>query len=173
MLAGCATQAKIATSAHGSVRAAKVSDLEGIERLCEQRRIVYERKQPVYFRQASDAREKHLFYLRDQLEARKQLMLVYDENGMVRGFLMANFVNPPPIYNPGGPACMIDDFVVDDGLHWPTIGGALLEAVERRGTQQGASEIIAVCGDADAPKREFLRDHGLTIASNWYTKPLR
>jgi hypothetical protein len=177
LLSGCASNhdgssGKDAIS--GISRRANEADLNAIEDLAEQRRVKYAQAQPMYFRQSEGAREKHLLYLRDQLKLGKQFMLVHETEGHIDGFLMANLsVKPPPIYEPGGKTLMIDDFVVSDSRFWSTIGGALLRDVERRAKEQGAVQMVAVCGDSDGAKKSFLKREGLTIASSWFTRPLK
>jgi hypothetical protein len=150
LLSGCASNhdgSSDKDAISGISRPAIESDLNVIEDFAEQRRINYAKARPMYFRQAEGAREKHLLYLRDQLKLGKQFMLVHET--------------------------MIDDFVVSDPKLWSTIGGALLRDVERRGKEQGAVQMVAVCGDSDGAKKSFLKREGLTIASSWFTRPLK
>jgi hypothetical protein len=39
--------------------------------------------------------------------------------------------------------------------------------------EHGAVQILAVCAERDLAKAEVLRRSDLTVASSWWTKPLR
>ena len=58
------------------------------------------------------------------------------------------------------------------GLHWLAIGEALLSHVSTLLQEHGAAQIVVACADRDLAKAEVLRRFDLTIASNWWTKPL-
>jgi hypothetical protein len=38
----------------------------------------------------------------------------------------------------------------------------------KTGVDQGATQIVVVCGAADLPKRKFLSAQNLSIASEWF-----
>jgi hypothetical protein len=42
------------------------------------------------------------------------------------GFLIATLIPAPPVYDPGGRTCLIDDFVVIPAANWLTTGVELL-----------------------------------------------
>jgi ribosomal protein S18 acetylase RimI-like enzyme len=173
LLTGCTQTTAMFDARRGLVRDAQEADLEQIETLAQDRRVRDEKAQPVYFHQAAGARDKHLLYLRDQMELGKQMMLVHTTFGNIDGFLMANAVTPPPIYDPGGKTLMIDDFVVWVPERWRFIGSSLLDEAERRAKSMGVVQIVAVCGEADDAKKKFLSDEGLSIASSWFTRPIK
>jgi len=41
---------------------------------------------------------------------------------LLTGFLIATLKPAPPVYDPGGPSCDIDDFAVTPAARWPTTG---------------------------------------------------
>jgi hypothetical protein len=43
-------------------------------------------------------------------------------NPLLTGFLIATLKPAPPVYDPGGPSCDIDDFAVTPAARWPTTG---------------------------------------------------
>ncbi|MFP3012499.1 MAG: hypothetical protein ACEY3D_06125 [Rickettsia sp.] len=63
---------------------------------------------------------------------------------------------------------MIDDFCVETENDWSFIGEQLIEKIKPRAKSKGASQILVVCGAHDEPKRQFLRELGLNVASEWY-----
>lgn len=56
--------------------------------------------------------------------------------------------------------------------HWLAIGEALLSHVSTLLHEHGAAQIVVACADRDLAKAEVLRRSDLTIAANWWTKPL-
>jgi hypothetical protein len=76
------------------------------------------------------------------------------------------------VFTPGGDTYLIDDFAVVEARHWLAIGEALLSHVSTLLHEHGAAQIVVACADRDLAKAEVLRRSDLTIASNWWTKPL-
>ncbi|MBY0534089.1 MAG: hypothetical protein K2P31_03895 [Rickettsiaceae bacterium] len=74
----------------------------------------------------------------------------------------------PKVYNPGGLTVMIDDFCVTSTNLWQSVGVRLIEETKAAAKVKGASQILVVCGAADLPKRKFLTDRNLSIASEWF-----
>jgi GNAT superfamily N-acetyltransferase len=95
-----------------------------------------------------------------------------DGEGIVDGFVIGRLVPAPAVYDPGGPSCSVDDFVVADGSQWNTVGADLLREVQRWARGRGAVQTIVVCGPHDVPKRQMLLEAGLQVVSEWFTGPL-
>jgi hypothetical protein len=53
------------------------------------------------------------------------------------------------------------------------VGEALLSHASTLVHEHGAAQIVVVAADRDLAKAEMLRRSGLSIASNWWTRPLR
>jgi ribosomal protein S18 acetylase RimI-like enzyme len=155
----------------GTVRAAKTDDLPSIERIAQQKFAQYARYQPLYYKVAKDSADRHLIYLNGQLKAGQQIMLVHETAGQVDGFLMANIVTPPPVYDQSLHSLVIDDFYFAAPSMWPIAGSMMLDAAEHLGRQRGAVQVVAVSGDDDADKNSFLVAHGLSRSAVWYTRP--
>ena len=79
----------------------------------------------------------------------------------------------PPVYAPGGDTWLIDDFCVAEPHFWLSIGEALLSHATTLIHEHGGVQVVVVSADRDLAKTETLRRSDLTIASNWWTKPLR
>lgn len=97
---------------------------------------------------------------------------MYEEAGQIEGLLIALLGMAPPVYDPGGLACTIDDFTVSDPALWPTVGVALLAAAQSWARAHGAAVVVVVCGHQDEPKRALLRAAGLSLTSEWYVNSL-
>jgi hypothetical protein len=156
---------------HGLVRQATEPDLPSIERIAQQKFAQYAAYQPLYYKVAKDSPERHLLYLGGQLKAGKQIMLVHDIDGRVDGFLMANIVTPPPVYDQSLHSLVIDDFYFSNASLWSTDGLMMLEAAKKLGRERGAVQVVVVSGNDDAVKNEFLYQHGLSRSAVWYTSP--
>jgi hypothetical protein len=153
------------------IRQATQDDLAAIVGLGEQKRMQYEQFQPTFWRRAADSAEKSLAFLQSQITRENVIALVHDQDGAVDGFVIAVVVPSPPVYAPGGPTLSIDDYHVT-GADWEGTGAALLAEAVRLGKEKGAAQAVVVCGHLDQPKRAMLAAAGLSIASEWWTKPI-
>ncbi|GER90239.1 hypothetical protein KDW_44010 [Dictyobacter vulcani] len=155
-----------------SLRKVKSSDIPEIVDLAERRRLQYQEYQPIFWRKADDSREKHIPFLTSLLTREDVIFLVHESAGQIDGFIIADFVPAPPVYNPGGPTCRVDDYCTASANLWETVGQELLDEVIRLAKARGAAQNVVVCGHLDEPKRAMLRQHGYTIASEWYVREL-
>jgi GNAT superfamily N-acetyltransferase len=154
-------------------RMAAADDAAALAELSDPRRQQYQAYQPTFWRPAADACERHEPFLRSLVTRDDVIALVHEcGDGTVDGFVIATLAPAPPVYDPGGPTCSIDDYCVADPADWDTIGRQLLEYTIAAAKTRGASQVVVVCGHLDAPKRAMLAAAGLTIASEWYTRPL-
>jgi GNAT superfamily N-acetyltransferase len=154
------------------IRKASPDDIARMVELAARKRTEYESYQPVFWHPADDARTKQKPFFEYLLRQANVIALVHDEAGTIDGFVIASLVPAPPVYNPGGPTCFIDDFTVTDSEQWQDIGRALLREAIRSAKERGAAQAVVVCGHLDEPKRAILRSEGLAIASEWFVKPI-
>jgi ribosomal protein S18 acetylase RimI-like enzyme len=153
------------------IRKAAADDVAAMAALAEIRREQYARYQPVFWRPAAGALDKHRPYLASLVDNDKVITLVSEEAGQVTGFLIATLTGAPGVYDPGGPTCQIDDFVVEPGTRYQTTGALLLRAGLAEAGRRGAVQAVVVTGHLDQPKREMLRACGLELASEWWVTP--
>jgi GNAT superfamily N-acetyltransferase len=153
-----------------SIRVARPADLPRMVVLSEQKRRQYQSYQPIFWRKAADSREKQLPHFERQLSSDRVFALVHEQDGAIDGFLIATLVEAPPVYDPGGLTCVIDDFVVAEAQDWQSVGGALLAEANRQAKSRGAVQTVVVCGHQDQPKRRMLAAGGFSIASEWYVQ---
>ena len=154
------------------VRTAEAKDLESMLDLSEQRRRSYESHSPIFWRVAVDGRNHQSVFFEKQLADSSFICLVYEVKREIRGFIIGRIVSAPPVYSPGGGACLIDDFALRVEDDWPTVGVALELAVAQQAKAAGAVVQVTVCGHHDEPKRRMLRDLGFHVASEWHVRPL-
>jgi len=155
------------------VRRATASDLEAVVAIVESQRRQYQKYQPTFWLKAADSAATTGTFFGKLLAEPQTCFLVATEGGQILGVLIARPFQAPPVYAPGGDIYLIDDFAVVEPRHWLAVGEALLSHASTLLHEHGAAQIVAVCADRDLAKAEVLRRSDLTIASNWWTKPLR
>jgi len=77
--------------------------------------------------------------------------------------LRAILVDAPPVYDPGGPVCFVEDWSGD---------GSLLANAEQEAAHRGAVVVRVICAHNDTSRAKMLVKHGYKVASEWYTAPL-
>jgi GNAT superfamily N-acetyltransferase len=140
--------------------------------LAERKRIEQAREQSVFWRKAADSAEKHASYLRNLLQRDGVFAFVHDVTGSLDGFIIGVRLDAPPVCDPGGPTCLIDDFTVADSALWQSVGRALLDAAREHARGRGMVCMQVICGHYDAPKRAMLTAAGFPIVSEWWVSPL-
>jgi GNAT superfamily N-acetyltransferase len=154
------------------VRKATGSDLDASAALAERSRRQYQKYQPTMWRKAAKSEEATRSHFTKLIDEADTYFLVAVEGSQLLGLLIAEKFPTPPVYAPGGDTWRVDDFHVLEPQHWLTIGEALLSHVSTLVHEHGAAQIVVVCADRDLAKTEMLRRSGLSIASNWWTRPL-
>lgn len=155
------------------LRTASAGDLDGLVELAEQRRVDCELFQPRFWRRAKAARIRQRQFFSSLLTDLDVLVVVVGDAATIHGFAIARLVSSPPVYDPGGLTCLVDDFTVSSNAEWPERGLQLLEAVRSWGAERGAVQLVVVTAHLDAPKRETLTSAGLSIASEWWVGAIR
>lgn len=140
--------------------------------LSAMKRAEYETYQPTFWRTARNAEEQQEPFFKVLIVRENAIALVEEGDGAIRGFIIATLVGSPPVYDPGGLTCLVDDFTVATPDLWPSTGKRLLEEVTRRAKERGAVQVVTVCGQRDEPKRSLLSELGCSVASEWWTRPL-
>jgi len=153
------------------IRTAVQADVPAMTALASIRRDQYARYQPLFWRPAAATPDKHRTYLGSLVTRDEIITLVSEEAGQLTGFLIATLDPAPPVYDPGGLTCQIDDFVVTPATKWPTTGVRLLRAGLAQAGQRGAVQAVVVTAHLDQPKRQALRACGLELASEWWVTP--
>jgi ribosomal protein S18 acetylase RimI-like enzyme len=155
------------------IRRATASDLDAVIAIIESQRRQYQKFQPTFWRKAADSAAATKAFFTELLGEPPTYFLIATEGRQILGFLTARKVPAPPVYAPGGDTYLIDDFAVVEPRHWLAVGEALLSHASTLLHEHGAAQIVVVCADRDLAKVEVLRRSDLTVASNWWTKPLR
>jgi GNAT superfamily N-acetyltransferase len=155
-----------------AIRPAILTDIPSLVSLIERKRIEQEREQPIFWRKAEDSAVKHAGYLHNLLQRDGIFAFVHETAGSIDGFVIGVQMTAPPVYDPGGPTCLIDDFTVADPALWSTVGRTLLEAAQAQARERGMVCMQVICGHYDEPKRSMLAAAGFPVASEWRVRPL-
>jgi hypothetical protein len=156
----------------GATRPAAQDDIEDVAALAAVRRRDYEAHQPRFWRQAENALARHRTYLHGLVDEPDQIFLVAGDAGRVSGFVIGRLVPAPPVYEPGGLTCLVDDFAVESPDAWTSLGPVLLRDLSRVAHARGAVQLVVVSGRHDEPKRVALQAAGLVVASEWWVGPI-
>ena len=154
------------------IRPATIEDVPRMVALSDQRRTAYQQYQPTFWRKAADANEKQQVYFETLLERADYLALVHEANGEVEGFVIAGFIPTPPVYDPAGATCLIDDFAVSNMRLWATVGRALLDAASTWARDNGAAQMVVIAGHHDELKRKMLAGQPYSIASEGWVSDI-
>lgn len=152
------------------IRKALAADVPAMVDLSEQKRLQYQAYQPLFWSKAGDSREKQTPFMAAMIARENVIALVHEREGVADGFVIASLVPSPPVYA-AGLTCVIDDYCVAE-QNWDGTGKALLDAALAVARERGAAQCVVVCGHMDQPKRALLAASGLTIASEWWVRPL-
>ena len=152
-----------------TIQKATIHDVPVMVALSHQKRLVYEKAQPQFWKYAgSHAEVVQAKWFEALLTQGDHLLFAAKEGDTLVGFIIGKLVAAPDVYDPGGLTLMIDDFcVAHDGM-WLSVGTQLIHTIKQAAKAKGAAQIVVVCGAHDAPKRRFLQHAALTIASEWY-----
>jgi hypothetical protein len=151
-----------------ATRPAIHEDVDDVAALAAARRQDYEAHQPRFWRQAEDALARHTAYLHGLVDDPDHIFLVTGDGKRVSGFVIGRLVPAPPVYDPGGLTCLVDDFAVGSVDAWPSLGPVLLRDVSRAAAARGAVQVVVVSGRHDQPKRLALQAAGLVPATEWW-----
>jgi hypothetical protein len=146
--------------------------LQQLVELAAIRREQYAAYEPEFWRPAIDAEDRQRDYFAALLDEDGTLTVVARDGSTVHGFAIARLIGAPPVYDPGGLTCAVDDFAVSDDAEWPTVGPLLLDAVRSWGAAGGAAQLVVVVAHLDEAKRAALEAADLSLASEWWVAPI-
>ena len=151
-----------------SVQKATLTDIPEMVLLSDQKRKSYETAQLQFWKCSDNANSMQATWFAELLEREDYLLFVTkSKTDEILGFVIAQWVKAPEVYNPGT-TLMIDDFCVKEPPLWQSCGGALLSKLKEFKPDQ----VVIVCGNHDQPKSEFLEMNSLSVSSKWYVGSL-
>ena len=154
------------------IRGAIETDIPHMVAMAEAKRVEYEGYSPVFWRKAPDSSPTQERYLQSLLTNPDIIALVAQAEDGLAGFIIGALTLPPPVYTPGGPVCIVDDFAVAAPEAWRATGAALLTAIAQEAQARRAVLLVVVCAQRDDAKRALLQEAGCTVASEWHVRPL-
>ena len=150
------------------IRKAKEIDIDEMVALSYEKRRNYEKIHPQFWRYAKGAEKAQGMWFKELLTQDDYILLIAESGNKIVGFIIGHIIKAPDVYDQGGLTVMIDDFCVGSPIKWNLIGGSLLTELKRLSKMQNGVQFVIVCGAHDAPKRYFLENFGLKVASEWY-----
>ena len=154
------------------IRDAESSDVESMVRLSETFRKSLSTYSPIFWRMAEDSFKNQTSFFSSLLSLEGTIVIVAERDSELAGFIIGRLQEAPPVYDPGGPVFLIDDFCIDADAEWRTVAPQLLEAVEQRARALGAVLSVVICPRRGAAKRRFLDDLGFEATSAWHIRGL-
>ena len=95
--------------------------------------------------------------------------LVAERDGQVAGYGLAMPGLPaPPVYDPGGTTCLVDELET----RCPRLRAALLYALEAAARAAGDVQILMACDARDRAKHAVLDGRGYRWPVDWFSTPL-
>ena len=150
------------------VERATERDVEPLLEIAVASRAVHAQYQPQFWNPAADAVDRQRAYFTGLLADEQALVVVARGSAGLRGFGTGRLVPAPPVYDPGGHSCLVDDLAVADPSTWGTVGPLLLEAFRTWANGRGAAQMVVVTAHLDEAKRAVLTGEGFTVASEWW-----
>jgi GNAT superfamily N-acetyltransferase len=153
-----------------NIRTSLLSDTLAMVALSKAKRLAYEKDQPHFWRYAgAEGDNKQRQWFTELLEDKNYVMFIAESSAKeILGFIIGKLMPAPEVYNPGGLTLMIDDFCVQSENLWQSVGTRLIATVKAAAKDKGATQTLVVCGAADLPKRKFLSEQNLQVASEWF-----
>jgi len=152
------------------IRISNLSDIDAMVLLSKAKRLSYEKAQPQFWRYAGEEGDNtQRQWFTELLKDKNHVMFTAESDTKeILGFIIGKLMPAPEVYNPGGLTLMIDDFCVKSENLWQSVGAKLIEDIKAAAKVKGATQIVVVCGAHDHPKRKFLSEQNLSIASEWF-----
>ena len=154
------------------IRDADLSDVESMVRLSETFRKSLTNYSPVFWRKAESSFESQSGFFRSLLPLEDTVVLIAERDSELAGFIIGRLQKAPPVYAPGGPVCLIDDFCMASEAEWSTVASELLKAVEQWARSRGAVLSVVICPNRGVAKRRFLDERGFDVTSSWHIRGL-
>jgi len=154
------------------IRSAEAGDIESCVGMIEARRRLYETFEPGFWRKAEHSAAMSTAFFSHLAADAGALFLVSQADAGIDGFLIAMNTQHPPVYAPGGPTALIDDFCVAEPALFPSVGAALLEEARDRLKTRGFTQLVVVCGARDTARTAFLQGQALSLTTTWWTASL-
>ena len=148
-----------------TIRTATASDVPSLLEIRDKKFDQYESFSPVFWKKAPIPRERFAPFITGQLEIERNVVLVAEQSGVMRGFIVAQCRNLSQGF--------VDDYAVaDPARDWRDAGIALLAEAGRRAQLCNVAALMIVTGHADIPKRDAIESLGYVLQKNWMVKSL-
>lgn len=148
------------------IRECGVKDINSMVALSHQKRLLYEKAEPQFWRYAKGAEDVQSQWFEELLKKDDYILLLAELKEDIVGFIIGQIIKAPDVYDPPGLTLMVDDFCVSAPL-WNEVGYQLFNKIKLLAKIKEARQIVVVNGAHDQFKREFLKNHGLRVVTEW------
>lgn len=149
------------------IRECGARDIHSMVALSHQKRLLYEKAQPLFWRYAKGAEDVQSQWFEELLKKDDYILLLAELNEEVVGFIIGQIIKAPEVYAPPGLTLVVDDFCVSTSF-WDDIGTQLLNKIKLLAKIKGARQIVVVSGAHDQCKGKFLKNQGLCVVTEWH-----
>ena len=152
------------------IRPASHGDLDQVVAMSAEVRSRLAVLDPHFWRPHADADATQLAWFSYLLQDAGHIVLVAEDESRpgLGGFIIGRLMDAPPVYDPGGRTCLVDDFA----WRTPSAAEELLTAAKAWAIKEGAVTLVVVTAAADGDRRDVLQEAGLHATSEWWTTPL-
>jgi len=153
-----------------AIRAATGRDVERMVGLSGEVRSRLEQFDAIFWRRHAAAETiQQAWFQRLLTDADHGVFVVdHEPGGLLEGFVVARIMDAPPVFDPGGRTCMVDDWAwTREALAQPLLDHALAW-----GRTRGATQAVVVTAAADHERRALLTDAGLVPTSEWWVRQI-
>ena len=148
------------------VRPATDDDIPAMVTLIEAHRELLQQLQNQLGRKSAGSAEMTKAWFGFLLSDDMKHGFVHESAGEIDGFIIAALLKAPPVYDPDGLACIIDDFAVASDDLWPTVGVELLAYAKAWAKDNGGTLTAVLTPHQYAPKVDALKAAGHTVAAS-------
>lgn len=149
------------------VRKSIISDIPEMVALSYIKRKNAEKAQPQFWGYAQGAEEIQTKWFEELISRDDHILLSSEDSGKINGFVIGRILKAPEVYDTAGLTLMIDDFCVVDNK-WEKIATNLITDIKSIAKERGVSQVLIVSGAWDYMKKDFLKNIGLSLASEWF-----
>ena len=108
---------------------------------------------------------------REHLGDAELLGLAIERDGELVGYALGRpGVPPPPVYDPAGSTCVVDELALAPDADWATTGARLLDALEAEAARRGDTQLLVSCARLEREKRALLDARGYHLPVDWFSR---
>ena len=124
------------------IKIAKEEDVKSLVQISHVKRKKYEKKQPLFFKEAHNSNKKQEEFFSSLLNNKNIIILVFENIESILGFVIGSLRVPPAVYS-SSLTLYIDDFCIAES-NWNDVGEKLLDGIVSIAKERKAVQIVVV-----------------------------